>query len=192
MSHIPLEAHLPGITGLLEYRKDSAKPIRELTQILLRGESTLTEGERELIASLVSARNECVFCTTAHTAAADILLGNTSTCELVKLDFETAPVSAKMKALLAIAEKVQQNGKKVTETLVARAKANGATDREIHDTVLIASLFCLYNKYVDGLASFTPTDPSFYLKLGERITTVGYNRMPGGYEKLKEENKNLK
>ncbi len=47
MAHIPVEAHLPGITGLLEYRKDTAQPIRELTQILLRGPSTLTEGERE-------------------------------------------------------------------------------------------------------------------------------------------------
>lgn len=192
MAHIPLESHLPGITGLLEYRKDSAAPIRELTQILLRGESTLTEGERELIASLVSSRNECKFCTTAHTAAADILLGESETCEMVKQDFETAPVSEKMKALLAIAAHVQQNGKNVTDKDVERAKKAGASDREIHDTVLIAALFCLYNKYVDGLASFTPSDPAFYQKLGERITTVGYNRLPGGYDQLKNENKNLK
>ena len=78
MPYIPLEDHLPGITGLLEYRKDSAAPIRELTQILLRGPSTLTEGERELIATVVSHRNECTFCVTAHTAAANILLGETS------------------------------------------------------------------------------------------------------------------
>src|ERR1700680_5071707 len=68
MPYIPLEEHLPGITGLLEYRQDSAKPIRELTQVLLRGPSTLTEGERELIATVVSSRNECRFCTAAHTA----------------------------------------------------------------------------------------------------------------------------
>lgn len=185
MPHIPLEAHLPGITGLLEYRPDSAQPIRELTQLLLRGESTLTEGERELIAALVSYRNECRFCTTAHTAAADILLGDTDTCELVKQDYESAPVSDKMKALLHIATLVQQSGRAVTPAAVARAKAAGATDREIHDTVLIAALFCLYNKYVDGLASVTPTDPAFYAKLGERITTNGYNRLPQGYNHLK-------
>jgi uncharacterized peroxidase-related enzyme len=192
MAHIPLPNHLPGITGLLEYRQDTAAPIRELTQILLRGESSLTEGERELIATLISSRNGCVFCTTAHTAAADILLGENTTCELVKTDFENAPISDKMKALLAIAEKVQQNGKEVTNTIVDRAKRNGATDREIHDTVLIAALFCLYNKYVDGMASLTPTDPTFYSKLGERITTHGYNRMPTIYEKLKLENEELK
>ena len=187
MPHVPLESHLPGITGLLEYRQDSAKPIRELTQILLRGESTLTEGERELIATLVSSRNECVFCTTAHTAAADILLGESQTCEMVKKDFENALVSEKMKALLSIAEATQQGGKKVTDSKVARAKNAGATDREIHDTVLIAALFCLYNKYVDGMASATPSEPEFYQKLGERITTNGYNRVPTIYEQLKKE-----
>ncbi|MDJ1495143.1 carboxymuconolactone decarboxylase family protein [Cytophagaceae bacterium DM2B3-1] len=185
MPHIPLEEHLPGITGLLEYRQDTAAPIRVLTQILLRGDSTLTQGERELIATLVSHRNQCRFCTTAHTAAADLLLHEAETCEAVKQDFETAPVSAKMKALLAIAALVQQNGKNVTTEAVDRAKKEGATDMEIHDTVLIASLFCLYNKYVDGLASVTPTDPAFYTRLGERIVNHGYTRLPGGYDHLK-------
>ncbi len=185
MPHIPLEAHLPGITGLLEYRQDTAAPIRDLTQILLRGESTLSEGERELIASLVSSRNQCTFCTTAHTAAADLLLGEADTCRLVKQDFETAPVSEKMKALLHIAALVQQNGKNVTTAAVERAKTAGATDREIHDTVLIAALFCLYNKYVDGLASVTPSDPAYYEKLGDRIVHHGYTRLPGGYAHLK-------
>ena len=99
MPYIPLESHLPGITGLLEYRKDTAAPIRALTQVLLRGPSTLTEGERELIATVVSHRNECVFCTTAHTAAADLLLGETETSRKVKEDFITAHVSNKMKAI---------------------------------------------------------------------------------------------
>lgn len=185
MPHIPLESHLPGITGLLEYRKDSAAPIRELTQILLRGESTLTEAERELIASLVSSRNECRFCTAAHTAAANILLGETETCGQVIADFEQADLSEKMKALLAIAALVQQNGKMVNPASIERAKNAGASDLEIHDTVLIAALFCLYNKYVDGLATVTPGTELFYQNLGERITTHGYNRLPGGYEQLK-------
>jgi hypothetical protein len=106
------------------------------------------------------------------------LLGETETCRLVKQDFENAPISNKLKSLLAIAVLVQQNGKKVTPEVIERAKNAGATDREIHDTVLIAALFCLYNKYVDGLASVTPSESSFYEKLGERITTHGYNRVP--------------
>jgi uncharacterized peroxidase-related enzyme len=143
MPYIQLEDHLPGITGLLEYRRDSAGPIRELTQLLLRGPSTLTTGERELIATIVSYHNECHFCMNAHTAVTDFLLGESDTSEKIKHDISSAPVSVKLKALLTIAGEVQAGGKKVTKKSVDDAKAEGATDIEIHDTVLIAALFCL-------------------------------------------------
>lgn len=191
MPHIPLDSHLPGITGLLEYSQQTAAPIRELTQLLLRGDSTLTQGERELIATLVSHRNQCRFCTAAHTAAADLLLNESQTCELVKQDYESAPVSDKMKALLAIAALVQQSGKAVTAEAVERAKKEGATDLEIHDTVLITALFCLYNKYVDGLASVTPANPDFYKTLGERIVNHGYTRPKHGFDAVKKQNESL-
>jgi uncharacterized peroxidase-related enzyme len=185
MPHISLEDHLPGITGLLEYRKDSAQPIRELTQTLLRGPSTLTEGERELIATIVSHSNECKFCTTAHTAAADKLLGQSDTTAQIKNNIETASVSEKMKGLLTIAKQVQQSGKNVTAESVQRAKDAGATDIEIHDTVLIAALFCLYNRYVDGLATRLPDSVAYYDTLAERLVTNGYKRLPQGYDHLK-------
>ncbi|HET6569252.1 MAG TPA: peroxidase-related enzyme [Rhodothermales bacterium] len=181
MSHIPLPESLPGITGLLEYRQDTAKPIREMTQALLRGPSSLTQGERELIAAYVSHRNGCRFCTTAHTAAADLLFGERDTSRAVKGDPTCAPVSDKMRALLAIAGKVQQSGRNVTADDVEAARVQGATDVEIHDTVLIAALFCLYNRYVDGMAAFTPDEPAFYERLADRIVNRGYNRLPEGY-----------
>lgn len=180
-AYIPTQEGLPGITGLLEYRQDTGKPIRELTQILLRGPSTLTQGERELIAALVSSRNSCRFCSTAHTAAAELLLGEGDTVEAVKRDPETAPVSPKMRALLRIAAKVQENGRLVTDEDVAAARAEGATDLEVHDTVLIAALFCLYNRYVDGLGAITPEDPAFYRTLADRIVNRGYLRPEGGF-----------
>lgn len=185
MPHISLEDHLPGITGLLEYRKDSAEPIRELTQFLLRGPSTLKEAERELIATIVSHGNECKFCTTAHTAAADKLLGECHTTEAIKHDIESSPVSDKVKSLLVIAKHVQQSGKAVTEESIKRAKRAGATDIEIHDTVLIAALFCLYNRYVDGLATRLPETNQYYDTLAERLVTNGYKRLPQGYDHLK-------
>ena len=186
MPFIPLEEHLPGITGLLEYRKDTAAPIRELTQILLRAPSTLTEAERELIATIVSHRNQCTFCVTAHTAATNVLLGESETTAAVRRDISTAPVSEKMKALLEIASLVQVSGKSVTKEAVQAAKDQGATDLEIHDTVLIAALFCLYNRYVDGLSTVTPTDPAYYQGLGQRLKDHGYNRLPQGYDHLKQ------
>ncbi|HRO69093.1 MAG TPA: peroxidase-related enzyme, partial [Chitinophagaceae bacterium] len=169
MPYIPLEEHLPGITGLLEYRKDSAAPIRNLTQLLLRGPSSLSEAERELIATIVSHRNQCKFCTTAHTAAADLLLGENNTTDEIKQNINTAQISEKMKSLLVIASLVQQSGKYVTADVINNAKNAGATDLEIHDTVLIAALFCLYNRYVDGLATAMPEKPEYFQSLAERL-----------------------
>ncbi|MDP4131961.1 MAG: peroxidase-related enzyme [Bacteroidota bacterium] len=174
MAYIQLNNQLPGITGLLENRKDTGAPIRELTQILLRGESTLTEMERELIATIVSYRNQCRFCTNAHSATVIALGGDADLLDKIYHDPENAPVSEKMKALLAIAAKVQELGKSVKEEHINRAKKAGATDLEIHDTVLIAALFCLYNRYVDGLGTYCPEDPAYYQKLASRLATMGY------------------
>lgn len=186
MAYIPLEEHLPGITGLLEYSRETAEPIRELTQILMRGPSTLSEGERELIATVVSSGNECVFCATAHTAAANTYYDDPSICELAKKDIESAPLSEKIKALLHVARLVGMGGKQVSTEAIDRAKEHGATDLEIHDTVLIAALFCLYNRYVDGLATHLPPDASYYQELAGRLNKSGYVRIPEAYEQLKQ------
>lgn len=184
MPHIPLDENLPGITGLLNYRQDTALPIRELTQILLRGGSTLTEGERELIATVTSQGNQCRFCTAAHSAAADAYYGERVTTELVKNDPHNAPVSPKMKHLLEIARRVQADARTVSPELVEQARTEGATDMEIHDTVLIAALFCLYNKYVDGLATVTPAEPGFYDRLAIILKNKGYLPSPDRYATL--------
>jgi uncharacterized peroxidase-related enzyme len=180
-AHITVPDGLVGITSLLEYRLDTGAPIRALTQTLLRGPSTLTFAERELIATVVSHRNACRYCATAHTAAVELLLGEADTVHAAKHDLDVAPVSAKLKALLRIAAKVQQSGRAVTEENVAAARAAGATDVEIHDTVLIAALFCRYNRYVDGLAAVTPEDPAYYRTLADRIVRRGYLRHEGGF-----------
>ena len=184
MPHIPLDENLPGITGLLNYRQDTALPIRQLTQLLLRGESTLTEGERELIATVTSQGNQCRFCTAAHTAAADAFYGERVTAEMVKNDPAHAPVSEKMKSLLEIARRVQADARTVSSELIEKARQEGATDMEIHDTVLIAALFCLYNKYVDGLASITPSEPAFYDRLAGILKNNGYLASPNRYAAL--------
>lgn len=185
MPHIQLEEHLPGVTGLLEYRKDAAEPLRELTQILLRGPNSLTEAERELIATAVSAKNECVYCTTSHAAAADAYLGESTTTNAVRTDASQASVSPKMKALLTIALQVQESGKSVTAEAIASAKAEGATNLEIHDTVMIAALFCFYNRWVDGLATIAPADPTYYNDMAQRLKDKGYYRPQQGYDALK-------
>ena len=175
MAHIQVPEGVPGIRSLVMFRPETGKPLYELAQVLLRGESTLTEAERELIAAYVSHLNECRFCMNSHAAAARCLLGEEALLiDLALKDVDESTVSDKMKALLNIAAHVQQGGKKVTKEDVEAARNHGATDREIHDTVLIAAAFCMFNRYVDGLDSFTPIDPDEYKLMGERMARNGY------------------
>jgi uncharacterized peroxidase-related enzyme len=175
MPHIALPEGLPGISSGFAFRPETAKPMRELAHVLLHGPSTLTPGERELIATYVSSQNDCYFCQTSHGAAAAAHLGqNSELVDKVKRDFLQSPVSNKLKALLTIAGQVQKGGKNVTATSVENARREGATDLEIHDTVLIAAAFCMYNRYVDGLATWQPQDPAMYASMGEHLATHGY------------------
>ena len=175
MPHIPLPPDLPGIRGAMAFRPETARPLNDLVEILLRGPSTLTRAERELIATYVSSRNCTEYCHNIHGAiAAAHLGGNETLVKQVKTDFMQAEISPKLKALLAIAGKVQQDGKLVTTADVDAARRQGATDLEIHDTVLIAAAFCMYNRYVDGLATVQPTDPAFYRERGVRVARDGY------------------
>ncbi len=179
MAHIQLQDGLPGIVGPFAFSPDTAQALRQLAEVLLRGPNTLTSGERELIAAHVSYRNECDFCQLSHSAAAAAHLGGDyDLVESVKLAPETAGVSDKLKALLAIAGKVQKGGKQVSPEDVARARREGATDKEIHDTVLIAAAFCMYNCYVDGLATWQPKEQEAYREMGETMAHEGYLR-PG-------------
>jgi uncharacterized peroxidase-related enzyme len=174
MPHIDLPAGLPGISAGFAFRPETAKPMRELAHVLLHENNSLSGGERELIATYVSSLNDCYFCQTSHGAAATSHLGDSNTVKQIKTDFTQAPVSEKLKSLLVIAGKVQQGGKNVTEADVHAARELGATDREIHDTVLIAAAFCMYNRYVDGLGTWQPQDESMYEQMGKHLASEGY------------------
>ena len=174
MPHINLPEGLPGISAGFAFRPETAKPMRELAHILLHEPSSLSPGERELIATYVSSRNCTTFCALSHGAAAANHLGDSSIVEEVKANFLEAPISARLKALLIIAGKVQQDGKFVTESDVLAARTLGASDLEIHDTVLIAAAFSMYNRYVDGLATVQPTDPDMYAQMGKHLAEEGY------------------
>jgi uncharacterized peroxidase-related enzyme len=160
----------------MTFRPETAAPINELVNVLLRGESTLSRGERELIATHVSWRNGCFFCQTIHGAVAAAELGHDEQLvQRVKTDWQDAEISPKLKALLHIAGKVQLGGKHVTAEDVAAARSQGATDLEIHDTVLIAAAFCMCNRYVDGLGTWAPEDPAIYHGRAADIVRHGYS-----------------
>ncbi len=175
MPHIDLPEGVPGIRSAMQYRPETAVHLNALAEQLLRADNTLPPGDRELIAAYVSTLNKTVFCEYSHSAfAAAQLDGGMDLVEEVKRDLDTAPIDEKLRALLRIAGKVAADGKTVTEADVAAAREQGATDLEIHDTVLIAAAFCMYNRYVDGLDTWQPTDPGMYEEGARRIVEFGY------------------
>ncbi|MCB5165704.1 peroxidase-related enzyme [Streptomyces bambusae] len=175
MPHIEIPEQIPGIRGLMAARPEAGRKLNELAQLLLRGESRLTAGERELIAAYVSHLNGTRYCTGSHSAAAaHINGGGYALVEAVKNDPETAPVDERLRALLRIAAKVRGDARTVSAEDVEAARKAGADDEAIHDTVLIAAAFCLYNRYVDGLAAITPEDPAVYDAIGAHLAANGY------------------
>lgn len=175
MAHIELPAGLPGIIGLLTAYPHSRKPLNALANAVLVGDASLSRGERELIAAYTSFGNECNFCMNSHAAAArHLLLEQENVVDEVLRDLQGAPISARMRALLVIAGKARKDGRLVTEQDVKRAKDAGADDRAIHDTVLITAMFCMFNRYVDGLGTPLPEDTSMFDAIGARIAAHGY------------------
>jgi uncharacterized peroxidase-related enzyme len=175
MAHIDLPERMPGIRGPMMFWPETARPMNELADVLLHGPGTLSPADRELIGAVVSARNDCRYCQTIHGAvAAHHLGGEDDLVASVKQDFEHASVPEKLKALLAIASKVQHSGNDVTAADTARARRHGATDLEIYDTVLIVAMFAMCNRYVDGLATWAPDDPEFYRQRAAMLAVQGY------------------
>ena len=175
MPHIDFKNDLPGIRSAMAFSPNTAGPMNELAEILLRSDDGLSRAERELIGMYVSYLNDCFYCHNSHGEIACIYLdGNRTLVDEVRRDYRSADISGKLKALLNIAGKVQQSGKAVTERDVQQARDAGATDKDIHDTVLIAAAFCMFNRYVDGLATTAPTDMSSYPLRAKQIVENGY------------------
>lgn len=175
MPHITVDENLPGIRALMAFRPETAGPMNALATILLRDEDGLTRAERELIATHVSYLNDCFYCQHSHGAiACEYLGGDAALVDQVKTNYAAAPISDKLKALLSIAASVQKSGKAVTPAQIETAKNLGATDKDIHDTVLIAAAFCMFNRYVDGLAANTPKDLSTYPPRAKQVAANGY------------------
>jgi uncharacterized peroxidase-related enzyme len=176
MAHIDLGNDLPGIRGPMAFSPATAKPLNELAEILLRDDdNTLSRGERELIGAYTSYLNDCFFCQNVHGGLAQHYLQCDMTfIDAIKEDYQVTPIPEKLKSLLSIAASVQRGGNEVRAEQIEKARSLGATDREIHDTVLIAAAFCMFNRYVDGLGTLAPKDRQFYIDRAPRRAAEGY------------------
>jgi uncharacterized peroxidase-related enzyme len=179
MTYIKTGIHQPGIIELLFYKGPTGKALANLAQTLLHGPSGLSPGERELIAAYVSDLNNCEFCFESHSASANVhLMDNGQTISTIKAGLEDASVNTKIKALLKIAGLVQKSGREVKSVHIEAARKAGASDEDVHDTILIAAAFCMYNRYVDGLGTNLPLSKSEYIPMGERMAKKGYTYPP--------------
>ena len=179
MTYINTDIPQPGIVELLFYKGPTGKALSKLAHTLLHGPSTLSRGERELIAGYVSHLNGCEFCSDSHCASADAHFGDEGkTTAFVKSEIMQAPLTDKMKALLKLAARVQVGGREVQPEHIEAARETGASDEEIHDTVLIAAAFCMYNRYVDGLGTNLPENKEDYVEMGKRMAGSGYRYPP--------------
>lgn len=176
MPHVPLPDGLPGITGLLAFKPATGMRVADLMHELLRGESPLTPAERETIGAYVSHRNECEFCARSHSATIPHLGSGVELSEAALVGPAAKGITPKLRALLAVTGAVVEGGHRVSDELVEAARAAGATDEELHDTVLIAAAFCMVNRYVDGLDAFTPAEDAAYDQMGVRLAREGYRR----------------
>lgn len=183
MPHITIPPQIPpGTPGLMQYRPETGRPLSQLAEVLLRDAHSLSRSERELIATRVSAQNDCYFCVQTHgEVAAQQHPEGRAWVDKAMADPDSAPITPKMKALLKIAEAVRESGASVTGEMVEQARAQGATDTELHDTVLIAAAFCMYNRYCDGLAAVVPEDPASYVPMAAHIIREGYSDCATGH-----------
>jgi uncharacterized peroxidase-related enzyme len=176
VAHIDVVQGLPGIVGLLAKFKETAHPLSLLAETLLQKATPgFSMTERETLASYVSFLNDCQFCSESHAGAAD---AHAKERGYAKRFWETSGASfanRRFGALLNIAAKVQKGGRHVTKDDVALALNEGATEAEVHDAVLIAAAFCMYNRYVDGLGTFAPPrGDEAYAVMGKDLAETGY------------------
>ncbi len=175
MAYIKVPEGLPGIVGPMAFRPETALHLNNLAEELLRSKNSLSRGFRELMATYVSYLNDCFFCQNAHGGLAQHYLEcDMNYIDNIKKNYLDSDLTGKEKALLEIAASVQKGGKNVSGGQIEKARKLGATDLEIHDTVLIAAAFCMFNRYVDGLNTWAPEDRNFYVIRAKSRAEEGY------------------
>lgn len=169
--YIQLDQDFPGIVSLFMFDREVASRLTAMGQTIMRRPRGLSVGDRELIGAFVSKLNDCKFCCDSHTACAKMYLGHSTVDEVIRqCNVEYLPM--KLRALLCVAANVQGLDRDDLPRTIANAKEFGATDEEIHDTVLVTAFFSMCNRYVDGLGTtFRPGEPE---DGGESLAEFGY------------------
>jgi uncharacterized peroxidase-related enzyme len=177
---------VPGILTAIRLTPGLGIHLRGLADELLVNEfpgATISRAEREMLATAVSAGNDCFYCMDSHGSFATALLEGNGSTELVPLVDEIKLGSSegfddKMRALLHIARTVRREPRDLTADDVAAAHAAGAADADVQLAVLIASAFSMYNRMVEGFRARTMPSPDAYRPRAAEIAAHGYSVQP--------------
>lgn len=166
---------LPAQSALLEVFRafpSTSKPLLEFHEALLRGESSLTVAERELIAAYVSGLNVCSYCHGVHTATAEAFGVDENLLESLLHDVDSAPVDEKMKPVLRYAQKLTLTPSRMTPADADAIYAVGWDEQALHDAVAVCGLFNLMNRLVEGLG--IEAAAGYHQESGRRLKEIGY------------------
>jgi uncharacterized peroxidase-related enzyme len=177
---------VPGIGAAMRLTPELGLHLRGLADAVLVHDypgATITRAEREMLATALSASNDCFYCMDSHAEHASAVLerdGGTERAALLE-DLKLGALHGldrKMQALVQIARTVGRRSRDLSAEDVEAARAAGATDADVQLAVLIASAFSMYNRLVDGFRARTPTNPEAYRERAAEIAEHGYSPPP--------------
>jgi len=128
---------IPNVLKAYAFDIEKLNTFAALYNDLMLGDSGLTKLEREMIAVTVSAVNRCYYCLVAHGQAVRALSGNAELGEMLVINYRTAPLDARQRAMLDFAVLMTENSAKVEESHRQHLRDNGFTDRDIWDIVAV-------------------------------------------------------
>jgi len=172
---VPYLKSLPEDAMLLQVFRaypDTARPLLDYHELVMRGPSPFTVAERELIAAYVSGVNDCGYCHGVHTATAEAFGVPPGLLAALLADLDAAPIDDRMRAVLRYVGKLTTSLSRLTDEDAAAVLAAGWDERALHDAVIVCALFNFMNRMVNGLG--IKADDTYFALSGKRLRDVGY------------------
>lgn len=172
MVHLPSMPKNASLLDVFRMFPETNEPLIAFHEVLLRGPSPFTEGERELVAAYVSGLNGCRYCHGVHTATAERLgIEPGAIASLLNGD-DTAAIPDRMRPVLNVAKKLTQSANGVTQRDVDAVFAAGWNETAFYHLVAVAALFNYMNRLVEGLG--IELNPGYAQAAARRLADRGY------------------
>lgn len=138
------------VGDLYKLNPETRQPMSQLGRVIMRGDSPLTPGQREMIAAFVSGLNKCDYCFGGHSQVAVNLGIDRAVFEPLFDDIETAPVEDKLKPILRFVKKLTLEPHNMNQSDADAVFAAGWNERALHDAILVCARFNFMNRLALG------------------------------------------